>query len=197
MSISFRPLGRDDLALLAGWLARPHVMRWWRESADIAAVEAAYGPLIDGTDPGEAFLALQDGQPVGYLQRYRLDDNPEWQRAIFLALGDAGETGDGGETGETGETGVINAVGIDYLIGDETLTGHGLGPTMISHFVDHSWRRYPDIAAIAVGVQQGNRASWRALERAGFVRKWAGTLASDDPSDEGPSYVYLKVRPAV
>ena len=184
MALTLRPLGRDDLPLLASWLSRPHVAKWWRDASDLASVEAAYGPLIDGTDPGEAFLALRQGQPVGYVQRYRLDDNPEWQQAIFLALGDAADTG------------VINAVGIDYLIGDETRTGQGLGRMMISRFVDDSWRRYPDIAAIAVAVQRDNRASWRALEGAGFVRQWAGTLASDDPSDEGPSYVYLKVRPA-
>jgi aminoglycoside 6'-N-acetyltransferase len=187
MPISFRPLVKEDLPVLASWLARPHVMQWWREAADLAPVEAAYLPLIDGTDPTEAFLALRSGQPVGYLQRYRLDDNPEWQQAILLALRDGGDAGDAGE---------INAVGIDYLIADETLTGQGLGRMMISDFVDDSWRRYPDSATIAVAVQQDNHASWRALEGAGFVRRWAGTLASGDPSDAGPSYVYLKERPA-
>jgi len=189
MPISFRPLVKDDLPLLASWLARPHVMQWWRESAELAAVEGAYGPLIDGTDPTEAFVALRDGQPVGYLQRYRLDDNPEWQDAIFLALRDADDTGDADDAG------AINAAGIDYLIGDEALTGQGLGRMMISQFVEDAWRRYPDIAAIAVAAQQDNRASWRALESAGFVRRWTGTLASDDPSDEGPSAVYLRERP--
>ena len=150
MSISFRPLRSDDLPLLAGWLARPHVLRWWREESDIAAVEAAYGPLIAGTDTTEAFIALRDGQSIGYIQRYRLDDNPVWQRSIFSAVGET------------------NAAGIDYLIGDESLTGQGLGRRLISEFVDDSWQRYPDIGAIAVAVQQDNRASWRALEGAGF-----------------------------
>ena len=177
MPTSFRPLRRDDLPLLADWLARPHVLTWWREESDIAAVAAAYGPLIDGTDATEAFVALRDGQPIGYVQRYRLDDNPEWQQSIFSAVGET------------------NAAGIDYLIGDESLTGQGLGRRLISDFIDDSWRRYPDIAAIAVAVQQDNLASWRALERAGFVRHWAGALTSDDPSDQGPSYVYLKARP--
>jgi aminoglycoside 6'-N-acetyltransferase len=176
MSISFRALRRDDLPLLAGWLARAHVQKWWREESDIATVEAAYGPLIDGTDATEAFVAVRDGQPIGYIQRYRLDDNPEWQQAIFSAVGET------------------NAAGIDYLIGDERLTGQGLGRRLISDFVDDSWQRYPDIAAIVVAVHQDNRASWRALEGAGFVRHWAGVLASEDPSDQGPSYVYLKPK---
>jgi aminoglycoside 6'-N-acetyltransferase len=91
--------------------------------------------------------------------------------------------------------GKTDAAGIDYLIGSESLTRQGLGRRLISAFVDDSWQRYPDIAAVAVAVQQDNRASWRALEGAGFVRQWAGALASDDPSDQGPSYVYLKARP--
>jgi len=177
MALTLRPLGRDDLPLLASWLSRPHVAKWWRDASDLASVEAAYGPLIDGADPTEAFVALHDGRPIGYAQRYRLEDNEEWQQAIFLAVG------------------VTNAAGIDYLIGEESVTGQGLGRQLIADFVEDSWRRYPDIASVAVAVQQENHASWRALEGAGFVRQWEGMLASDDPSDQGPSYVYLKDRP--
>jgi aminoglycoside 6'-N-acetyltransferase len=46
-----------------------------------------------------------------------------------------------------------------------------------------------------VAVQQENPASWRALEGAGFQRVWAGMLDSDDPSDQGPSYLYSMRRP--
>ncbi|HWB36124.1 MAG TPA: hypothetical protein VHA75_08875 [Rugosimonospora sp.] len=44
--------------------------------------------------------------------------------------------------------------------------------------------------------QLANVASWRALERAGFSRLWAGQLDSDDPADAGPAYVYAVDRPA-
>ena len=37
-AISFRPVGEDDFALLATWLAAPHVARWWGEPADGVAV---------------------------------------------------------------------------------------------------------------------------------------------------------------
>jgi aminoglycoside 6'-N-acetyltransferase len=114
---------------------------------------------------------------IGMIQRYRIDDNPEWKQS--LAVAGSPEA----------------AAGIDYLIGEERLTGRGVGPEMISHFVEDTWRRYPDIRAIAVAVQQQNRRSWRALEKAGFERAWAGTIESDDPSDEGPSYVYTLPRP--
>ena len=73
------------------------------------------------------------------------------------------------------------AAGIDYLIGVETETGRGLGPQMIAALVADCWATRPDIEAVVVDVLQDNRASWRALERAGFQRVWEGTLDSDDP----------------
>ena len=87
------------------------------------------------------------------------------------------------------------SAGIDYLIGDQTMTGRGLGRKMIAAFVDLLWDRYPDTTAVVVAVDQGNEASWRALEGAGFLRAWAGVLGSEDPSDEGPSYLYVRRRP--
>ena len=176
-STSFRPLTSDDLPLLADWLGRPHVERWWREAADLKSVRCRYGPLIEGSDPSEAFLWVVDGEPIGYVQRYLLDDNPEWRAAVAPGLGHA-----------------VGA-GIDYLIGVETLIGKGLGRRMITDFVSASWLRYPAIGAVIAAVQQDNVASWRALEGAGFHRAWTGNLESEDPSDAGPSYLYRTRRP--
>ncbi len=172
----FRPLERDDFWLLSEWLARPHVERWWREGYDPAAVERRYGPSVDGLDATEVFIVEHDGAPVGMVQRYRLDEEPEWRRVLEVA----GTPGD--------------AACIDYLIGEAELTGRGLGTELIARFSEDTLRRYPDVPAIVVSVQQDNRRSWRALEKAGFSRCWGGTLDSDDPSDEGPAYVYVLSR---
>ena len=174
LEISFRPLQQSDLPLLAEWLRRPHVAQWWREPSDLPAVEATYGPMVDRSDPTEGFIAVGqghgqlregqpgEGQPFAFLQRYRLDDNLEWQRAIAVALaqGDVQVSG--------------RSAGIDYLIGDQTMTGRGLGRKMIAAFVDLLWDRYPDTTAVVVAVDQGNEASWRALEGAGFLRPGRG-----------------------
>jgi aminoglycoside 6'-N-acetyltransferase len=182
-AIAFRPLQRSDLPLLADWLGRLHVAQWWRGASHLAAVEAEYSPMIDGSDPTEGFIALGDGLPFGFLQRYRLEENPEWLRAIAAALAEAGVD-------------VVGpSAGIDYLIGELTMTGRGLGRRMIAAFVDLAWDRYPDSTSVVVAVDQGNEASWRALEGAHFLRAWAGLLDSDDPSDEGPSYLYVRRRP--
>jgi len=176
MTITFRPLRREDFVRLGTWMREPHVAQWWRDVTGPAALEADYGPAIDGDDPTEMFIVEVDGEPIGLIQRYENDDYPDWKRAL-----------DG--------TGVDErSVGLDYLIGLRERIGVGLGTAMIGQFVVDTWSRYPEISLIAVAVQQGNRRSWRALEKTGFERAWAGTLDSDDPSDSGPSYLYLLRR---
>ena len=177
MLLGFRPLERADFPLLSEWLAAPHVATWWREDPDPARIVAKYAPCVDGDEPTEIFVVEGDGEPIGLIQRYRIADYPDWERAV--AVGSVPR----------------DAVGMDYLIGVESLVGRGLGPRIIDGFVVEAWSRYPDARAVVVDVLQANARSWRALEKAGFRRSWAGTIQSDDPSDDGPSYVYLRHRP--
>jgi len=172
VEVAFRPLRRGDFDRLARWLAEPHVAEFWREEATPEAVDAAYGPMVDGTDPTEGFVVELDGTPAGYVQRYRIADYPEWARLVGA-----------------------DAAGIDYLLGEAALVGVGLGPRVLGAFTEDTLARYPDVGSVTVAVQQDNRRSWRALEKAGFTRVFAGTLDSGDPSDAGPSFLYVRARP--
>jgi aminoglycoside 6'-N-acetyltransferase len=168
----------DDLPLVSRWLAEPHVAQWWREPSDLADVREKYLPCLEGRDPTELFLIERGGSAIGFIQRYLVADDPEWERALrATGAADAGQ-----------------AVGIDYLIGDPALTGKGIGSAAIREFTAVAFRRYPQAVSVLVDVSQANRPSWRALERAGYTRCWAGLLDSSDPSDEGPSYLYRKRR---
>ena len=175
--IGFRLLGRGDLPLLSTWFCRPHVAPWWRESSDLDAIEERYGRSIDGLDPTECFIVQVDGAEAGFAQRYRVDDNLAWKESLRPSGHSQG------------------AAGIDYLIGDENLVGRGVGPAIIEALVTATWERYPAVDEVVVSAQQDNRRSWRALEKAGFTRAWAGVIVSDDPSDTGPSFVYVRQRP--
>jgi aminoglycoside 6'-N-acetyltransferase len=177
-SIVFRAITLSDLPNVSRWLAEPHVSQWWREPSDLPAVEAKYLPCIDGSDPTEIFVIEVDGSPAGFIQRYLVADNPDWAEVLRA----------------TGTTGWETAFGIDYLIGDPALTGRGIGSAAIRQFTASSFARYPFAGSAVVNVLQDNIASWRALERAGYSRVWAGELASDDPSDAGPSFLYRKPR---
>jgi aminoglycoside 6'-N-acetyltransferase len=176
MAVEFTPLDRAQFSLLGEWLAAPHVEPWWREAYDPASIEARYGPAVDGTDPTEHFMIRWDGQPIGFIQRYLIDDNPDWKQALTAAAVPE------------------PALGLDYLIGREDLLGQGLGPDIIDRFVRDAWRRYPHAVAAVADVDPDNRRSWRALEKCRFHRVWSGTIDSDDPSDNGPAYVYVRMR---
>jgi aminoglycoside 6'-N-acetyltransferase len=148
------------------------VAPWWPDEPTVEAIEASYGPVVDGVDPTEAFIVELDGRPVGFVQRYLLDDYPDWCAAL----------------------GIEGAAGIDYLIGAAELTGVGLGPVIVDSFSVLSFERYGSVDRLAVAVQQANHRSWRALEKAGYRRVFAGMIDSEDPSDAGPSYVYVRGR---
>jgi len=158
--------------LLVRWLAAAHIERWWGRPLDLAAVDAKYGPRIDGIERTEMFVIELEGEPVGLIQRYLLQDYPEWQNAVDLPAG----------------------AGIDYLVGEEGMTGRRLGSQAIREFTALVFERYPEIDLVGAAPQQANIASWKALENAGYERHWAGMLESDDPSDEGPAFVYVKHR---
>ena len=179
-TIAFRPCTRDDLPTVAGWLAQPHVAQWWQEDPDLTAVRAKYLPCLDGSDPTELLILEAEGTPAGFFQRYLIADDPSWATALR----------------GTGQPDIDTAAGIDYLIGEAALTGRGLGTASIAAFTRLAFTRYPAIGLVAVTVSQANTASWRALEKAGYRRSWAGELDSDDPSDEGPQYLYRYGRPA-
>ena len=142
----------------------------------MASVEENYGPLVDGSDATEGFIVHLGGRPIGYVQRYLVDDDPEWRETITSSLGDAG------------------GIGIDYLIGEPDLVGRGIGRLMIARFAAECWSRHPSEDRIVVALQQDNVASWKALEAAGFRRAWDGDIESSDPSDQRPGFIYVVVR---
>ena len=174
VDLSFRPLTRADFPVLCLWIAAPHVAQWWREDPSPSAVERAYGPAVDGQDPTEMFVVALGGRDVGFVQRYLLDDHPDWSAAL----------------------GITDAAGIDYLLGETDVVGTGVGSAMVDAFTLSTLDRYPDTSCVAVAVQQANGRSWRALENGGYERIFAGILESPDPSDDGPSFVYVRRRPS-
>ena len=97
--------------------------------------------------PHEHFLILLDGRPVGMIQTYLVADYPDWGAIVGTEPGLAG---------------------VDLLIGEVDLTGRGLGPRVLAQFADEVV--FSDAAATAVvaTVEEGNRRSWRAFEKAGF-----------------------------
>jgi aminoglycoside 6'-N-acetyltransferase len=142
--IAFEPLRREHLPRLRDWLGREHVRRWWRDAEE--SFRHAEDALA-GRDATEYFLIVLDDRPVGMIETYLVADNPDWARTI-------GE-GEG-------------AAGVDLLIGEEDATGRGLGPRVLQQFAREIVFARPETVACVATVEEPNRRSWRAFEKAGF-----------------------------
>ena len=139
--IEFRPLAEDDLPLVEEWLRRDHVARWWRD--DIAESLAEYRAALEGREPTEHFMIVVDGCAIGMIQTYLVSDYPEWEEVVQVGEGVAG---------------------VDLMIGEEELIGRGLGPQILAAFA----RDVITAPAVVATVEEANRRSWRAFEKAGF-----------------------------
>jgi aminoglycoside 6'-N-acetyltransferase len=143
--IAFQPLRKDNLPLVRAWLEREHVRRWWRDALDDSVAE--YEQAIDGLDPTDHYLIVVDGRPVGMIQTYLVADHPDWEAIVQVGEGVAG---------------------VDLLLGEEELTGRGLGPQALEAFAEDVVFANPATHACVAAVDEANRRSWRAFEKAGF-----------------------------
>jgi aminoglycoside 6'-N-acetyltransferase len=176
-SLTFTPITRNDFPLVSRWLSTPHVARWWDDDASPEAIENDYGGCVDGTEPSDVFIAHCNGAAVGLIQRYRFGAYPQY-------------------AGEMAHILQVSAdfTSIDYLIGPPDTLGKGVGSAMIAAFIARTWEEDPATPGIIVPVQADNRASWRALERAGFARIAEGELEPDNPIDSRSHYIYQLAR---
>jgi len=133
-----------DLPQLHDWLKRPHVRRWWGwEVADLEKTVAHYLPALRGEEPTDLYVLVIDGRDCGMLETYLAADYPEWEAIVQVGPGVAG---------------------VDILVGEEELTGHGLGPRVLEAFA----RERVAARSVVATVEEANRRSWRAFEKAGF-----------------------------
>jgi RimJ/RimL family protein N-acetyltransferase len=145
VNISFPSLRAEDVSLVEHWLTADHVARWWREPVEEAIEKRHAG--IEGRRPTRQFLIELDGRPVGMIQTYLVRDHPEWQELV--------QVGD-------------DVAGVDLMIGEPDVVGRGLGPRVVTAFVHDVVFAEPSTNAVVATVEEPNRRSWRAFEKAGF-----------------------------
>jgi aminoglycoside 6'-N-acetyltransferase len=144
--IEFEPLRREHLRLMRDWLGREHVRRWWRDDIDDSIAEYEQ-EIAGGGEPTENYLIVLGGRPVGFIQTYLVSDYPEWNEIV--------EVGEG-------------VAGVDLFVGEEGLTGRGLGSKILEQFAREVVFARPETTAAVATVEEANRRSWRAFEKAGF-----------------------------
>ena len=95
----------------------------------------------------EYHLIVVDGRPAGVIQTYLVADHPEWDELVRVGP---------------------DAAGVDLFIGEPDLVGRGVGPEVLTAFVQEVVFARPETTAAVATVEEGNRRSWRAFEKAGF-----------------------------
>ena len=92
---------------------------------------------------------------------YELSHDPEGRFVIVV---------DGRDTGmiQTYADDEPGLAGVDLLIGEADLIGRGLGPQVLEQFARDVVFANPNVEAAVAAVEETNRRSWRAFEKAGF-----------------------------
>lgn len=138
---SFRPVVEDDLPMIAGWLAQPHVAEWWGDpEEEIANIR----DCIDSVSV-EPMIVELDGRPIGYLQSYdpHLEDNHPYQDQPFGTLG------------------------LDVTIGVPDLLGKGHGTAILRQICQTLFEE--GAPRLIIDPDPANTRAIRAYEKAGFV----------------------------
>ena len=168
MRIAFRRLTAADLPLLHEWLQREHVRRWWNEHETYEQVVEHFLPAIEGREPTDLYAILGNARPVGFIQSYRVWDQPEYRELVEV------EEGVGG---------------VDLFLADPALIGRGLGTKVLQQFVSDVVFANADVHACIADPDAENHASLRAFEKAGFrvVREFV------DPEDDGRLHTLVRI----
>jgi len=177
-TVVLRPLTRADFPLLCRWLAEPLVARWWAHESTPEAVERDFGPSLDGEDVSALYVGEVAGEPVGLVQ-----------------VPDRGLSGVRREELAPVCPVPAGALSIDYLVGEPTARGRGIGAGLIAAAVARGFADHPSADDVLVPVALGNVASWRALQRAGATWYGAGEMEPDNPVDPRDHLVHRFTRP--
>ena len=143
--IAFRPLDDSDLSQVEAWLCAEHVAEWWRDPLEIAVEKRR--EALEGRREVEHYVIVVDERPVGMIQTYRVGDYPEWGELIGVEP---------------------EAAGVDLFVGEPDAVGRGLGPEILREFTRAIVFARPETTAAVATVEEANRRSWRAFEKAGF-----------------------------
>jgi RimJ/RimL family protein N-acetyltransferase len=137
----FRDVTTEDLPLLAGWLAEPHIAKWWGDETteSLSEIEQA----MESTETSAMIVEL-DGRPLAYLQYY----DPHL------------------EEGHPYQDQPKGTLGIDISIGPADLVGIGHGSAIVRQLVEQLFAA--GAPRIVIDPDPENTQAIRAYEKAGF-----------------------------
>ena len=149
--LKIRSLSDGDVELVESWLYKDHVRRWY-EVPDVCTIEDWVSEIKGRNDAYKFlnhFIVLWEEKPIGFCLYYRCADCVEIDT-------------------DWGDTPLAGTYSFDYLIGEESHLGRGLGKAMIALLVKEVLS-LPDTERIVVDTEKDNKASVKALLSNGFI----------------------------
>jgi RimJ/RimL family protein N-acetyltransferase len=132
------------------WLSRPHVAKWYANApTSFAEMVAKYAPRTEPGSVVQAFVVNVDRADCGYVQTYPLREFADYAGGLECSEG---------------------AAGIDVFIADSWRLNRGLGSRVVRQFVDEIVFGANGATECLADPNEGNFASIRAFEKAGFSR---------------------------
>ncbi len=154
--LQMRLLHDDDIPLVAFWLNEEHVKRWF-EVPNLGIT--IHDWISEIKEHKGAFqwitylIVLWQDHPIGLCLYYRCVDS-------------SGE--------DFGTLPLAGSYGIDYLIGEKSYLGRGLGKRIITMLVDRIFS-LPDAQRVTADIDKNNKASEKALLSCGFQSSGTGS----------------------
>lgn len=167
--ISFRPFHLDNaLPHLLRWLGDPDVGVWYDQG------ELTPENMMDRFAKQETirqFTIEIDGKPVGYIQAYRLSDEPDYQRQVDVDP---------------------NAIATDLFIGEPEYRNAGWGAEVLRAFLTRIVFGRLKASLAMIAPDPANRRAVRCYENVGFrAVKTIHVVDEQRPGNTGEELVML------
>lgn len=147
--LEFRLLNDNDIPLIEIWLNKEHVKRWY----EIPHLGITIDDWINEIKEYKGklqwityLIAMWNNRPIGLCLYYKCVDSSDE---------------------DFGTLPLIGSYGIDYLIGEETYLGKGLGKEMITLLTNQIFS-IQDAQRITADIDKNNKASEKTLLSCGF-----------------------------
>lgn len=148
--LELRLLKDGDIHLVESWLNKEHVKKWYEVPHMGVTLDDWLYEI--GERNGKFkwityLIAMWQGKSIGFCQYYKCVDSIDE---------------------DFGNMPKVGSYGIDYLIGEESCLGKGLGKRVITMLVEKIFG-FPDAERVTADIDKNNIASEKALLSCGFV----------------------------
>ncbi|WP_053366514.1 GNAT family N-acetyltransferase [Bacillus sp. FJAT-27245] len=156
--LNFRKLNSKDLDIMHKWLNNGFAAKWYgKKQMTIEDVKEKYLPYINNEKPTQSYIFSYENKPIGYIQTYKINDYPDYEKQVAIDE---------------------NASGLDLFIGEDEFIHKGLGKYIIRKFLKEIVFSLSGAVSCILGPEPDNVIAIKTYEKVGF--KYVKTIRTDD-----------------